>query len=87
VFADKWFEILVAAVVAVLAYFFKRELGRMDKMASVDDLKATKDDVKAALARLDAHLGECREQNKNVADTLLHVSSAVARIEGRLDSR
>lgn len=79
-FADKWFEIAVAAVVAVLAFFFRRELGRIERMAS-------KDDVAAALARLDAHIGECREQNKNVADTLLHVSNAVARIEGRLDSR
>jgi hypothetical protein len=80
VLADKWFEIAVAAVVTVLAFFFRRELGRMDRMAS-------KDDVASALARLDAHIGECREQNKNVSDTLLHVSSAVARIEGRLDSR
>ena len=79
-FADKWFELVVAAVIAVLAFFFKRELGHIEKLAS-------KDEVAAALARLDAHIGECREQNKNVAETLLHVSNAVARIEGRLDSR
>lgn len=76
--SDKWIELGLAAVVAILAYFFKRELGRIDD-------KASKADVTAALSRLDSHISECREQNKAVADTLMHVSNAVARIEGRLE--
>ncbi len=51
------------------------------------DTKADQHDVKEALKRLDSHISECREQNEKVSDTLLHVSTAIARIEGRLGDK
>jgi hypothetical protein len=77
---DKWFELGAAVVIGVLAWFFKRELGNLEK-------KANKDDLTAALTRLDTHLRECREQHEKVSDQLLHVSTAIARIEGRLNGK
>jgi hypothetical protein len=69
---DKWVEIGLAAVMAILAFFGKRELSRKD------------DDVREAMRRLDNHIRECKEQHDKVADTLLKISTSVARIEGRL---
>jgi hypothetical protein len=67
-----WFEIGATLVIGALAFFGKRELTRKDE------------DVKDAMRRLDTHIRECRDQHDKVADTLLDVSKAVARIEGRL---
>jgi len=74
---DKWLEIGLLAGISILAYFGRREMNRIDT-------KADQHDVKEALKRLDSHISECREQNEKVSDTLLHVSTAIARIEGRL---
>lgn len=84
-------EILIGCAVALMGWFGKREIARLDEL---DKRKAEKTEIVEVLQRLDAHLEDDKDLRKELTSRLEQVAIAsqqtalaVARIEGQLESR
>jgi len=80
---DHIYEILLTGVIAIMAFFGKRELNKVDKL---DDSKADKEDLAELMKRLDAHLEDDKELRRDLTRSVAEVREHVARIAGRLES-
>jgi hypothetical protein len=86
---DEWIkqhaiESVLGIVVALLAFFGKREIKRIDE-------KADQEDVEALLKRMDEHIQDDKELRKDLresmdrfAERLTETSEHVAHIRGKL---
>lgn len=84
-------EIAIGCVVALMGWFGKREIARLDEL---DKRKAEKSEIAEVLKRLDAHLEDDKELRRELTERLDKVAHAavetavtVARIEGQLANR
>lgn len=80
-------EALLAVVIAVMGFFGKRELKRIDDL---DDKKANQTDIAALLKQLESHIQDDKELRREVSrkfdefgETLSDVRVSVAEIAGR----
>lgn len=84
-------EIAIGCAVALMGWFGKREIARLDEL---DKRKAEKSEIAEVLKRLDAHLEDDKDLRRELTERLEQVAEAtvktaltVARIEGQLTSR
>jgi len=86
---DEWIskhaaETVIAVVMAILAFFGKREIRRIDEKAGSEDVKLVADQLKSHIAACDIRAGRAEEKLDTVQQAITDAQVNIAKIAGKL---